>query len=105
MEVILTRIVNRSEDGLLTTSAEFSPSLPATNHCSPCHAATPWGHRTGAFNFEQTNSYQVPSLKPKLGGHLASHFGIQQETYDRRLDIACTPRSVNHNRRINHPEH
>src|SRR5258706_16363674 len=76
MEVILTRIVNRSEDGLLTTSTEFSPSLPTTNRRSPCYAATPWGHSTGVFNFEQTNSYQVPTLKSKLGGHLESHFAL-----------------------------
>src|SRR5258706_811983 len=100
MEVILTRIVNRSEDGLLTTSAEFSPSLPATNHCSPCHAATPRGHSTGVFNFEQTNSYQVPSLKSKLGGHLESHFGIPKETYDRRVDYGFSIQSVRQQSRI-----
>ncbi len=98
--MILTRIVNRSEDGLLTTSAEFSPSLPATNHCSPCHAATPWGHSTGVFNFEQTNSYQVPSLKSKLGGHLESHFGVPKETYDRRVGYGLSIMSVRQSGRI-----
>src|SRR5258708_28371784 len=100
MEVILTRIVNRSEDGLLTTSTEFSPSLATTNRRSPCYAATPWGHSTGVFNFEQTNSYEMPSLKSELGGHLESHFGIPKETSDRRVGYGLSIMSVRQSGRI-----